>query len=397
MSSEDDNGSEGMAHYDAPSLYPASPSPFPVLTPTLCRELLQQHVAQVREGTFPYRARPPPRRDWTLYDRAATHEARDLLDLVVSATDTLVERVPAWAEVPADHLGRDPIVTVDRLRGLLWQSYRGVVNRSAASELGLLGRGLGVDRSYSYSTIARAYHDPEVLLALRSLLWLTNEPVIGEERGFAIDGSGFATAVGHHYASSRGRQRGAEREEGAFPSAPRPWVRNVANLGLEYQLVAGWKSWVDPTRGELSAFEEVFRMTAALHPEAKIQLGDGLYAVRWVVGQVAEAGMEARFLPRRDVTLKCLGEPAWPRSLWGLVKEPQGWLEEYHLRSKVESFWGALKARNPSKVRKRKVHAQVVEATLRAVVYNLRRLCYWGWLTGLDAVPDGTGPLPIAT
>lgn len=385
-----------MAYVYTPPLYSASPCPLPVLTPALCRELLQQHVTQVREGTFPYRSRPPSHRDWAMYDRAATHEARDLLDLMVSATGTLVDRVPAWAEVPADHHGRDPVVTVDRLRGLLWQSYRGVANRPAASELGLLGREMGVGRSYSYSTVARAYHDPEVLLALRSLLWLTNEPVIGEERGFAIDGSGFSTAVAHHYASSRGSQRGTEREAGAFPSVPRPWVRNVANIGLDYQLVAGWKSWVDPMNGELSAFEEVFRMTAALHPEAKIQLGDGLYAVRWVVGRVAEAGMEARFLPRRDVTLKCLGEPAWPKALWGLVKEPQEWLREYHERSRVEAFWGALKARNPSKVRKRKVHAQVVEATLRAVVYNLRRLCYWRWLIGLDAVPDRTGPLSVA-
>jgi transposase len=383
-----------MASHITPPLYPAAVCPLPVLTSARARELLQHTVSQIREGTFPYQSRPLPRRDWSLYDRAATHEARDLLDLLGSVTETLAERVPLWAEVPADHIGRDPIVTLDRVRGLLWQSYRDVANRPAASELGLLARELGVVRSYSYSTVARAYHDPEVLLALRTLLWLTNEPVMGEERGFAIDGSGFPTAVAHHYASSRGRQRGAEREAGAFPSAPHPWVRNVANIGLDYQLIAGWKSWTDSTKGELSAFEEVFRMTAALHPGAKIQLGDGLYAVRWVVGEVAEAGMEARVLPRRDVTLKCLGEPAWPKSLWGLVKDPQAWLEEYHLRSRVEAFWGAIKARNPSKVRKRVAHAQVVEATLRAVVYNLRRLCYWKWVSGLDPVPDGVGLLP---
>ena len=136
-------------------------------------------------------------------------------------------------------------------------------------------------------------------------------------------------------------------------------------------------------------------MTAALHPGSRIQLGDGLYAVRWVVGQVAEAGMVARFLPRRDVTLKCLGEPAWPKMLWGLVQEPQAWLEDYHERSKVEAFWHALKARNPPKIRKKVVAAQVTEATARAVVYNLRRLCYWKWVGGLDPVPDGTGPIPV--
>lgn len=244
--------------------------------------------------------------------------------------------------------------------------------------------------------MAHAYHDSEVLAALRSLLWLTNEPVMGWEHGFAIDGSGLPTGVGDHYATSRGHQRGAGREAGAFPNAPRPWVRNVANIGLHFGLVAGWKSWTDPTVGELSAFEEVFRTTVALHPEASLQLGDGLYSARWVVGRVAGAGMEARFLPRRDVTLKCLGEPAWPKALWGLVKEPQAWLEEYHRRSRVEAFWSSLKARNPQKVRKRVVHAQVVEATLKATVHNLRRLCYWHWMEGLDPEPDGSGFARVA-
>jgi transposase len=359
------------------------------------RHLLQQHIAQIREGTFPYQPRPPPRRDWRLYDRAATHEARDLLELLGSATDALGERVPRWGEIPLPHIGRPPVTVLNRLRGLLWQTYRGTANRSAASEMGLLGSELGVGRGYSYSTVARSYYHPEVLVALKALLWLTNEPVIGEERGFAIDGSGFPTVVASHYATARGHQRGEGREEGAFPPSVHAWVSNVANVGLEYELVAGWKSWVDSRVSEISAFEEVFRTTVALHPDAKVQLGDGLYAMRPVVHRVAEAGMEARFLPRRDVTLKCLGEPAWPRALWGLVKDPQEWLQEYHERSKVEAFWAALKARNPQKIRKRIVHAQVMEATLRAVVYNLRRLCYWKWVSGLDPVPDGQGPLPV--
>ena len=105
---------------------------------------------------------------------------------------------------------------------------------------------------------------------------------------------------------------------------------------------------------------------------------------------MAEAGMVGRFLPRRDVTRKCLGEPAWPKSLWGLVKEPQDWLEEYHLRSRVESFWGARKARNPEKIRKRAPHARGVEATLRAVVHNLRQLCYWHWVAREVFMPDPT-------
>lgn len=368
-----------------------------MLNPALSRELLQEHVRQIREGTFPYHPRPPVLRNWSLYDRAATHEARDVLDLLVRTTEVLTERVPCWGDAPSNHVGRFPVRVIDLVRGVLWQTYRGVANRPATSELALLQRELELDRGYSYSALTRAYHHPEVLVALRSLLWLTNEPVRGKERGFAIDGSGFSTGVSDHYASHRGRQRGQGREEGAFPSIHRPWVRNVANIGLDYELVAGWKSWTDPHMGELSAFLEVFGATAILHPASKLQLGDGLYAVRWVVGQVREAGMESRFLPRRDVTLKCFGEPAWPKAMWGLVKDPQGWLEEYHLRSRVEAFWHALKVRNPVAIRKRVAHAQVTEATARAVVYNLRRLSYWKWVEGMDPVPDGEGPLPVGS
>ena len=363
-----------------------------MLNPALARETLQVVVRQVREGTFPYQSRPTPWRNWSLYDRAQTHEAGDLLALLAEATRELTHRVPTWGESwpSARKGGRPPIPTAPRVAALLWQSYRGVANRPAAAELRLVANSLGLARPFSYGTIAHAYHDPEVLVALRSLLWLTNEPILGKEWGFAVDGSGFSTTVDTHYGSHRSRQRGAGREEGAFPTVPAPWVRNVANVGLRFGMVAGWKSWVDPRLGELSAFEEVFRSTVRLHPEARIQLGDGLYAARWVVGRVAEAGMVSRFLPRRDVTLKCLGEPAWPKSLWGLVKEPQDWLEEYHLRSRVESFWGALKARNPEKIRKRAPHARVVEATLRAVVHNLRQLCYWHWVAREEFMPDPT-------
>jgi transposase len=375
-----------------------------VLTLPRALPLLRENVRQIRERTFPYRSRPPSPPDWPLYDKAQTHEASDLLELIGASVDTLVERIPSLGHRTSDGRGRPPIPTADRLRLLLWQTYRSVANRPAASELRLHALGLGIGAPFSYSSIARAYHDPEILLAAKALLWLSNEPVIGREHRFALDGTGFPTSVVQHYASLRARQ-GRAREEaerpevtepsassppsppstlGAFPTSPHDWVRNVANVGMDFGLIAGWKSWTDPTLGELSAFHEVFQKTVAIHPEAEFQLGDGLYSARWVVGEVAAAGVQARFLPRRTTSLKSLGVPAWPKSIWGLVKDPQQWLREYHERSKVEAFWWSMKSRHPGKIRKRRVCSRVVEATLRASTWNLRRLCYLHWLKGLD-------------
>lgn len=60
------------------------------------------------------------------------------------------------------------------------------------------------------------------------------------------------------------------------------------------------------------------------------------------------------------------------------MKEPQAWQEECHRRSRVGAFRSSLRARNPQKVRKQVVHAQVVEATLKATV--------------LRALDGGAGP-----
>lgn len=360
-----------------------------MLNPHLSRDALHKVLQEIRSGSFPYISKPPTSVDWPLYDRAQIHEAPDLLDLLRSATETLVERVPSWGQPPHGGPGRPGVPVIDRVRVLLWQSYRGVANRPAASELRLQKSGLGVRTEFSYSTIARAFHDPEVLAALKALLWLTNEPIHGREPIFAVDGSGFPTAIADHYSSARGKQRTERREAGDFPLNARPWVRNVANVGTHYGMVAGWKSWTDPHQLEFQVFEEVFRKTVGMHPGARLQLADGLYASRWVIGMAAEAGVECRILPRRNATLHARGVPAWPRSLWGLVKDPQSWLREYHQRSLVEAFWSALKCRSPPKVRKHQPPAQVTEATLRAVVHNLRRLCYWHWVERLDPVPDG--------
>jgi hypothetical protein len=172
------------------------------------------------------------------------------------------------------------------------------------------------------------------------------------------------------------------------PSTPRT-VSSVASCTRIFRMTAGrciYRPYIIPSV-----------LTPALSKLA-LQSVDGLYSARWVIGLAAEFGVQCRILPRRTVTLHGRGAPAWPRSLWGLVKDPQGWLREYHQRSLVETFWSALKCRSIEKVRKRKPSTQVTEATARAVVHNLRRLCYWHWVERIDPHPDGaTVPLREAS
>ena len=347
------------------------------------RQRLRATVSRVRERTFPYQRRPRSPFPWHEYEWGLRRESENVADLVRGLVDLHTARF-SQPLLPRPRGGRPPVPLSDLLRALLWQSYRSLPNRGAEADLRLMGPRLGVRQAFCYKVVEKAYSDPRVVRALGELLALTNLPVLGREEVFSPDGSGFPTSVKQHYASARSRQRGAEREEAGLlppPVGHHDWVYNVAMVGVRYKLIAGWTSWTDHTQGELSAFPEVFRQTRELHPGMRRMTGDGGYSARWVVGMLHEAGVEARILPRRNVTLRSHGTPGWIAAHWGLITDPQRWLEEYHQRSAAsEAEWGALKARHPGKIRKRREERRVTEARLRGLTKNLRRLAYLRWM-----------------
>lgn len=347
-----------------------------MISPEAARFRLRSTVTEVRARTFPYQGRPPHRRNWRLYDLAQTHELEEVVRLIRSVVD-LDTAQRSSERAPSPRRGRPRVPLTDRLVALLWQSYRGSANRPTEGDLRVLD--LGPLRRFSYKTLERAYSDPEVIAALPRLLAITNRPLRGLETVFSIDGSGFPTTVADHYRATRERQREAERGAGYLPRGPHAWVRNVAEVGTRYGLIAGWKSWTDGHRPEVHCFPQVFAATRESHPDMTQQLGDGAYAIREIVERVTGSGVSCRFLPKRNVNLKSWGYAGWSPSLWGLVTNPQGWLAEYHLRSVSEVVWGALKVRQPRKILKRLGVRQETEATLRAITYNLRRLAYLRW------------------
>lgn len=363
----------------APSLYPASVY-LVLVRPDQVRHRLQEVVAQVRTKTFPYVRRSRRPIPWRLYTRAQTRELPEMLDLIRTIVDLYASEHVEPGSRPRPRGGRPAIPLADRLRGLLAQSYLGLPNRPTEGEVAALRAALGVHSLYGYKTVERSYGDPRVGAALYALLEVTNRPVQRLETGFAVDGTGSPVTVGQHYRSARARQEAKEREAGLLPQGERPWVYNAGTVGLRYGLIAGWVSWTDRTVGEVTQFPELARQTRELHPEWSKFVGDGAYSARWVVGLLDRLGVRAWILPRRNVTMKCLGEPAWPRSLLGLVRDPQTWLSEYHQRSRSEATWWSIEARNPGKIRKRRSERRATEALLRAVVRNLRRLCYLRWL-----------------
>lgn len=365
------------------------------MSPRTVRHRLQEVVTQVRGRTYPYRRRRRTKVPWHLYTRAQTREFPEVLELIRNVVNAYTREYPQAPPPPRPQGGRPLVPLGDRLKALLAQGYLGLPNRPTEGQIAVLQEHLGLSRNFGYKTVERSYGDLRVQAALGTLLEITNRPIAGLETGFAADGSGFPTAIGQHYRSIRERQNSAEKQVGSLPSSMghHDWVYNVATVGLRYGLIAGWVSWADHHVGEVSRFPELVQQTKTLHPRWNTFVGDGAYSARWIVGMLDRVGVQSWILPRRNVTLKALGEPAWPRSLLGLVKDPDGWLSTYFQRPRVEATWWSVGSRNPGRIRKRLRDRRETEATVRVVVRNLRRLCYLRWL---ERDPKFTAFAPIA-
>lgn len=346
----------------------------------LARLRARQVIEAVRRREYPYLPRPRRRIRWGLYDRAQTHELPDMLELI----DRVVDLLELPPDPPRPRGGRPHIPLPDLLRALLLQSYRQIANRPAEGDLRAMGAALGIRRKFSYKSLERAYSHPELLDALEDLLTLTNRPVYGREAIFAVDGTGFSTAAWEPYRRFRERVQSRSPPPLFAPRRQHPWVFNVANVGVRFGLIAAWDSHTALAGRELEMFPGIFERTRQRHPGLRRQLADSGYWARWVVTLLADHGVEARIFPRRDLQLARDGGRGWVAAHWGLVTDPQRWLAEYHQRSRVESTWSALKSRTPGRMRKRRPERLIAEAWLRAVTYNLRRLCYLRWLEPTD-------------
>ena len=82
-------------------------------------------------------------------------------------------------------------------------------------------------------------------------------------------------------------------------------------------------------------------------------LGDGIYGCRWITDLVSEKHATPYFLPRSNVTFKSKGALGWYDMLYSLWEDPQGWLEEYHMRSISETVNSMVKCRFGAPLRKR--------------------------------------------
>ena len=154
----------------------------------------------------------------------------------------------------------------------------------------------------------------------------------------------------------------------------------MSSIGVHTKIYAGFASTHDHSIGELSLFPSVISQTHINCPSMDAVLGDSLYATRGTCAIVARYGARPYFLPKTNSTFRSHGVPAWKEMTYGLVDDPQGWLEDYHMRSISETGNSMDRTRLPAKIRKRLPWRKKTESFLRKDVHNVRQYAYLRYL-----------------
>ncbi len=370
-------------------------------------EELKKIVRSVRDGTFEYDSKEPVKTDWAQYDQAQIYEMVNYLnnirDLVNLADKRIKERTPPRKRGP----GRPPTDPANVAKTLLLQTYLESSNRVAEGFLLLFQEKLGISSSFSYKTIERGYDRDRVNEILDEIVVITNESVEGKEETFSFDGTGFSSSNKENYSDKRQKQNSkkgnmkakstssveGEQADDSFPESnsttKKGFSYSVMGVGVQYKLISGISISPNHSIGETTMFPEAFDQTLNCHPNLDSVLGDGIYECRWITNLVSENNATPYFLPRSNVTFKSKGALGWYDMLYSLWEDPQGWLENYHMRSISETVNSMVKCRFGAPLRRRLDSRKKTETRLKLVGHNIRRVGYLEVLG--DVVPHWRG------
>lgn len=331
---------------------------------------LQSLVAQVRKQEYPYEPRPPKKMDWKSYTLAQVNEVNDMLCMIRDIVDAAWRRLEPTLRV-GNRPGLPAVPPQDLAKAILVQQYFGVSNREAEGLMLLFGEKLGLSRSFSYKSVERAYENKDVRRVLDDIFALTQAPVAGLEHSQAVDGTGIPTTNKVNYESlgKNGKKAGFEKV--------------VTSIGTRFKLYASVVPAESRDDNENLYFPAVINDLARL-TDTHLVLADAGFLSRRNCGLVDSIGAQPRIMPRRDSTFKRKGGDAYIRMMQGFVRDTQGWLGEYHMRSVAESGYSAEKRANPNPVRRRIHGRKQTEIVARFCNENLRRLCYLRYLEDIS-------------
>ncbi|MDP7976867.1 MAG: hypothetical protein RAK25_07055, partial [TACK group archaeon] len=323
-------------------------------------------LSSVRSRTYPYKVRPKQKRNWALYDEAQEHEYPDVLGLTRDVVD---EAANSYRLVRHDATGKSGYSADDIAKMLLAQQYEGRSDRVTMGYLSLVGRYLGIHNYTGYKTLENAYSDYGVMAILNDAFFITQQPVIMAEHEFGIDGTCFSTTIKAHWESAKDQILGGKGKQ---------FEKAVLAAGTTFKIIPAVTH--SPTSNESPYLRPLFNQILYLYKMVKLMTADAGYISRENCDVIGSADAIPRIFPKKNVSYW----GPWREMTYEFIYDTPKWLEQYHMRSVIETVNSTLKRTMPSPIKKKLVVRKATEIAARICVYNLRQLVYLKYTRGID-------------
>ena len=361
-------------------------------------EELRAIIKKVRDGTFEYKNRDKSEINWAKYDYAQIKEMADYLNNIRDIVNEADSRIKSRTIPDKRGPGKPETNPADIAKLLLLQTYTESPNRVAEGLLFLFQEKLGISEHFSYKTIERGFDRKKVNIILDEVVAITNECVKDDEKDASFDGTGFSASNKVNYADKRQKQNSNksrtkaqpakdDESDDSFPvtnaTSNKGFSYCVMGIGVKHKLISGMSVCANHSRGETTMFPDVYYQTLQSYPNLENALGDGIYSARWITDLVSKSNVTPFFLPKSNVTFQSKGFAGWYDMLFSLWKDPQIWLEQYHMRSISETVNSMVKCRFGATIRKRLEPRKETETKLKLVAHDIRRI---GYIEALDDI-----------
>jgi transposase len=296
--------------------------------------------------------------DWPAYNAAQCEEKDVAQALLRSLCDGLRE--------PVQTMGRPRIPIGDAVYAAAMKVYVGMSSRRATSDLRACEAAGHMSHTPDFSSVCRTIERPDLTPVLQGLVEQSARPLRAIETTFAADSTGFATSTYARWFDAKyGEEKRCQR-----------WIKVHAMVGTLTNVFVAVNVTADHGRGSGDSpnLPSLVERTAAGGYDMREVSADKAYLSHDNLAAIERTGA-APFVPfKSDST--ATGSPAWER-MWHLFSlQRDDFLARYHRRSNVESSFSAVKRKFGASLRSKKLDAQLNEALLKCLCFNLSMLVH---------------------
>ncbi|MFZ5906150.1 MAG: transposase [Nitrospirota bacterium] len=321
------------------------------------QRVLDSLIRDLKEGNFKYTPRNETPINWMSYNLAQINEIKLVLLFIKNAVE---EAAPPKRDAKKrKRRGREKrIPASDLAKAILVQQYFQKADRVAVGIIDLFREKLGITSDIQPRTLDRAYFDREVKSILKKVFMATSKPITSTETSFSTDTTGQPLSIKQNYANDRDNK-----------DAHKGYDKMAVMVSNHFHIATA-AMFGDYRMSDCPTFEPLLLETAERFLIVDVEADAGFLS-RDNCTATSNAGAIPYIYPKEGITLNKKGSMEWRAMLERLLRDPQKWLETYHLRSNNESYFSSYKRRFPGPLLRKLPKGRRTEALARISIHNI--------------------------